>query len=167
MVWVSDWGWKVWGLDWIGWIRWIGWIGWTGETFQGFFQQQTKVQAAGKRFKRGRMEDSTSLWVFGYGSLVWKPGFKHGKTLVGSVRGFARRWTCMQTKFYNLALFLPLSLFIFWPQNVHFHIFLMYLIPFWTLRCDTLFYSYLKTPGCGKAMKRIEALLANLAGWQH
>jgi len=37
------------------------------------------------------MEESTSLWVFGYGSLVWKPGFKHGKTLVGSVRGFARR----------------------------------------------------------------------------
>jgi len=37
------------------------------------------------------MEESTSLWVFGYGSLVWKPGFKPGKTLVGSVRGFARR----------------------------------------------------------------------------
>ena len=39
-----------------------------------------------------RKEESTSLWVFGYGSLVWKPGFKHGKTLVGSVRGFARRY---------------------------------------------------------------------------
>lgn len=37
------------------------------------------------------MEESTSLWVFGYGSLVWKPGFEHGKTLVGCVRGFARR----------------------------------------------------------------------------
>lgn len=37
------------------------------------------------------MEESTSLWVFGYGSLVWKPGFQVGKTLVGSVRGFARR----------------------------------------------------------------------------
>ena len=37
------------------------------------------------------MEESTSLWVFGYGSLVWKPGFQHGKILVGSVRGFARR----------------------------------------------------------------------------
>jgi cation transport protein ChaC len=37
------------------------------------------------------MEESTSLWVFGYGSLLWRPGFKHGKTLVGSVRGFARR----------------------------------------------------------------------------
>ena len=57
----------------------------------GILPAKTKVQAAENRFKRRRMEESTSLWVFGYGSLVWKPGFKHGKTLVGSVRGFARR----------------------------------------------------------------------------
>ena len=36
-------------------------------------------------------EESTNLWVFGYGSLVWKPGFQHGRILVGLVRGFARR----------------------------------------------------------------------------
>jgi len=38
------------------------------------------------------MAESTSLWVFGYGSLVWKPGFEPGRTLVGSVQGFARRF---------------------------------------------------------------------------
>ena len=38
------------------------------------------------------MEESTNLWVFGYGSLVWKPGFQHGKILVGKVNGFARRF---------------------------------------------------------------------------
>jgi len=37
------------------------------------------------------MEESTNLWVFGYGSLLWKPGFDHGKLLVGYVDGFARR----------------------------------------------------------------------------
>jgi len=38
------------------------------------------------------MAESTSLWVFGYGSLVWKPGFKFGQAEVGSVTGFARRF---------------------------------------------------------------------------
>ena len=38
------------------------------------------------------MAESTSLWVFGYGSLVWKPGFSPGRTLVGSFEGFARRF---------------------------------------------------------------------------
>ena len=38
------------------------------------------------------MEESTNLWVFGYGSLVWKPGFQHGRILVGKVNGFARRF---------------------------------------------------------------------------
>ena len=41
---------------------------------------------------RSIMEESTNLWVFGYGSLVWKPGFQHGKILVGKVQGFARRF---------------------------------------------------------------------------
>lgn len=38
------------------------------------------------------MEEATSLWVFGYGSLVWKPGFEHGQTSVGYVEGYARRF---------------------------------------------------------------------------
>ena len=38
------------------------------------------------------MEISQFLWVFGYGSLVWKPGFEHGNLEIGYIEGFARRF---------------------------------------------------------------------------
>lgn len=33
-----------------------------------------------------------SLWLFAYGSLLWRPGFPHGKCVRGFVRGYARRF---------------------------------------------------------------------------
>lgn len=33
----------------------------------------------------------TERWVFGYGSLVWRPAFDHIERIPGFVRGFARR----------------------------------------------------------------------------
>ena len=33
-----------------------------------------------------------SLWVFGYGSLCWLPGFTYGDSVVGHIQGFARRF---------------------------------------------------------------------------
>jgi cation transport protein ChaC len=32
------------------------------------------------------------LWIFGYGSLVWRPAFAHAETRFGFVRGYTRRF---------------------------------------------------------------------------
>uniref|UniRef100_G3PHP4 Gamma-glutamylcyclotransferase n=1 Tax=Gasterosteus aculeatus aculeatus TaxID=481459 RepID=G3PHP4_GASAC len=34
----------------------------------------------------------TSLWIFGYGSLVWKPDFKYKRSQVGYIQGYKRRF---------------------------------------------------------------------------
>ncbi|XP_066158795.1 glutathione-specific gamma-glutamylcyclotransferase 1 [Euwallacea fornicatus] len=36
--------------------------------------------------------ETKGLWVFGYGSLCWKPGFEFHKAVLGSVNGFQRRF---------------------------------------------------------------------------
>lgn len=33
-----------------------------------------------------------SLWIFGYGSLVWKPDFRFRRSQVGYIRGYKRRF---------------------------------------------------------------------------
>lgn len=33
-----------------------------------------------------------SLWIFGYGSLVWKPDFKYKRSKVGYIHGYKRRF---------------------------------------------------------------------------
>ncbi len=37
-----------------------------------------------------------SLWVFGYGSLIWNPGFAHGETRLATLAGY-RRSFCMRS----------------------------------------------------------------------
>lgn len=34
----------------------------------------------------------TSVWIFGYGSLVWKPDFKYKRSKVGYIQGYKRRF---------------------------------------------------------------------------
>ena len=43
--------------------------------------------------QRGGSEDySNSLWVFGYGSLCWRPGFEYGDSVIGHIKGFSRKF---------------------------------------------------------------------------
>ena len=37
-------------------------------------------------------DHSNNLWVFGYGSLCWKPGFEFRDSVVGHIRGFSRKF---------------------------------------------------------------------------
>ncbi|XP_022083275.1 putative glutathione-specific gamma-glutamylcyclotransferase 2 [Acanthaster planci] len=36
--------------------------------------------------------DTTCLWVFGYGSLLWKPNFEYSTLEIGHVKGYVRRF---------------------------------------------------------------------------
>lgn len=38
------------------------------------------------------IEQPTSVWVFGYGSLCWYPGFEYTKCVTGYIRGYSRRF---------------------------------------------------------------------------
>ncbi|XP_028677783.1 glutathione-specific gamma-glutamylcyclotransferase 1 [Erpetoichthys calabaricus] len=38
------------------------------------------------------LNEKSSLWIFGYGSLVWRPDFKYSRSKVGYVNGYSRRF---------------------------------------------------------------------------
>ncbi|KAL1467656.1 hypothetical protein MTO96_025971 [Rhipicephalus appendiculatus] len=38
------------------------------------------------------MGSSSGIWVFGYGSLVWNPGFEFERSQIGYIRGYDRRF---------------------------------------------------------------------------
>lgn len=35
---------------------------------------------------------AATVWVFGYGSLCWNPGFEYTKCVIGYIRGYVRRF---------------------------------------------------------------------------
>ncbi|XP_034531019.1 glutathione-specific gamma-glutamylcyclotransferase 1-like [Notolabrus celidotus] len=38
------------------------------------------------------MKEKSSLWIFGYGSLVWKPDFAYKRSIIGYINGYKRRF---------------------------------------------------------------------------
>ncbi|XP_043284361.1 putative glutathione-specific gamma-glutamylcyclotransferase 2 [Venturia canescens] len=38
------------------------------------------------------MEDDSGLWIFGYGSLCWNPGFEFERSTIGYIRGYGRKF---------------------------------------------------------------------------
>ncbi|GAB6022506.1 hypothetical protein CHUAL_006613 [Chamberlinius hualienensis] len=37
-------------------------------------------------------QSNNKLWIFGYGSLLWNPGFQYQDTVIGCVRGYSRKF---------------------------------------------------------------------------
>lgn len=40
----------------------------------------------------GNTMTTSTVWVFGYGSLCWNPGFEYSKCVTGYIRGYVRRF---------------------------------------------------------------------------
>jgi cation transport protein ChaC len=54
------------------------------EENEDYIMQQHQAEAA--------IPSTSGLWIFGYGSLCWHPGFEFDKSLTGFVRGFSRKF---------------------------------------------------------------------------
>jgi cation transport protein ChaC len=45
-----------------------------------------------KNKRNSRPPPLPEVWIFGYGSLIWYPGFEYQKCVTGYIRGYERRF---------------------------------------------------------------------------
>lgn len=38
------------------------------------------------------IKEQSNVWIFGYGSLLWKPDFTYKRSVVGHIAGYKRRF---------------------------------------------------------------------------
>lgn len=56
--------------------------------------------ASGPHLKEDcRLAPGEDLWVFGYGSLMWQPGFPHSETRLATLHGFHRRFCIASSRY--------------------------------------------------------------------
>lgn len=53
---------------------------------------ETNGSSNSSRRLNGYQPNVSTVWVFGYGSLCWNPGFEFSKCVTGYIRGYVRRF---------------------------------------------------------------------------
>jgi cation transport protein ChaC len=68
--------------------------------------EQMRASLVAALAERARLSSKRELWVFGYGSLIWRPEFEHDRRVPARVFGYHRR-LCLRSVLYRGTLECP------------------------------------------------------------